>query len=161
MTKLIDVEIYKKRSKKRFVINLIGIILTSVLIIAGVVLLLIFSTLEYIPNLIISIVLLVLYVLFIVFYFLNIFPLINHYYKTFKNANNFSLENRRRMVFVKEIDNKDINNVRFRVLQFSYNEGEKTYIDNLFLLDSIEEFELNKEYRLLTYKNIICEYEEL
>ena len=72
-----------------------------------------------------------------------------------------SLEHRRRVVFLKEVGNKDIGNVTYRVVQFTYNEGEKEYNENLFLLDTDVSFIGGRCYKLDTYHNVIIAYEVL
>ena len=72
-----------------------------------------------------------------------------------------SLEHRRRVVFLGEIENKDIGNVTYRVVQFTYFEGEKEYNENLFLLDTGINFVHGQAYKLDTYHNVIIAYEVL
>ena len=72
-----------------------------------------------------------------------------------------SLEHRRRLVFYQEIENKTIDNVSYRVVQFTYNEGEKEYNENLFLLDTGINFVSGQAYKLDTYHNVIIAYEDL
>ena len=72
-----------------------------------------------------------------------------------------SLEHRRRVVFLGEIQNKDIGNVTYRVVQFTYSEGEKEDNENLFLLDTDIQFVHGQAYKLDTYHNVIIAYEVL
>ena len=65
------------------------------------------------------------------------------------------------MVYLKEVESKDINNVTYRVVQFLYSEGEKEYNENLFLLDTGVEFVGGHAYKLDTYQNVIVAYEAL
>ena len=72
-----------------------------------------------------------------------------------------SVDHRRRMVYLKEVDNKIIDNVTYRVVQFVYNEGETEYNENLFLLDTDMNFTEGQAYKLATYQNVIISYEVL
>ena len=161
MKNVIDIDGGKKKSKARFVIHLTLVILLTIGVIAGSLSLLFLSTLDYIPNLIINIVVDVLLALFLVFYFLNIFPLVSYYHRLYKGMTSLSIEHRRKMRFVKEDDNKIINNVNFRVLTFSYKEGETEYEEHLFVLDSDVQFDASVAYKLDTYQNIIVRYQEI
>ena len=161
MKNIIDIDGGRKKSKARFVIHLTLVILLTIGVIAGSLSLLFLSTLDYIPNLIINIVVDVLLVLFLVFYFLNIFPLVSYYHRLYKGMTSLSIEHRRKMRFVKEDDNKIINNVNFRVLTFSYKEGEIEYEEHLFVLDSDVQFDASTAYKLDTYQNIIVRYQEI
>ena len=161
MKNVIDIDGGKKKSKARFVIHLTLVILLTRGVIAGSLSLLFLSTLDYIPNLIINIVVDVLLALFLVFYFLNIFPLVSYYHRLYKGMTSLSIEHRRKMRFVKEDDNKIINNVNFRVLTFSYKEGETEYEEHLFVLDSDVQFDASVAYKLDTYQNIIVRYQEI
>lgn len=161
MKELIDIEAFKKKAKTRYVLHIVFISCLLVLTITGSILSLLLSNLDYTLNLILNISITVLVALFTIFYFFNIFPIVKHYYSYYKNMSDVSLEHRRRVVFFKEIDNKDISNVTYRVVQFTYNEGEKEYNENLFLLDTDIQFEGGKVYRLDTYHNVIIAYEVL
>ena len=72
-----------------------------------------------------------------------------------------SIEKRRRLTYVGEIENRTIQNVVYRALQFSYREGENEFIDNLYVLDSDYQFEKDKNYKLATYRNVIIRSEEI
>lgn len=161
MIKLISIEEFKKKAKTRYILNIVLISLLLIFSITGTVLSLLFSTLDYMPNLIINIAVSVVVVLFLIFYFYNIFPIVKHYYSYYKNLNNVSLETRRRMVYLKEIDKKEINCVTYRVMQFIYYEGETSFNEDLYVLDSDVEFVHGKPYKLDTYQNVIISYEEL
>ena len=73
--------------------------------------------------------------------------------------NEVTLEHRRRLVFFKEIDGKEIGKVNYRVLQFVYLEGETEYNENLYVLDSDVSFIEGQAYQLDTYHNVIIKYE--
>ena len=152
---------FKKKAKTRYVLHIIFISLIIAGTITGAVFSLLFSPLNYTLNLILNIVITVLVAIFTIFYFINIFPLVKHYYSYYKNMSDVSLEHRRRMVFYKEVDSKNISNVPYRVLQFTYSEGEREFNDNIFLLDENASFEEGKSYRLDTYQNVIVGYEVL
>ena len=158
---ILDIANYSKRSKQRFILHISLVSFLGAAIIAGSVLLLVFSKLDYTLNLILNILMGSILVIGLLFYFLNIFPLDKHYFSTFKNANTASLDHHRRMTFVQEIGTKDINKVTHRVMQFSYSEGENQYIDNLYVIDSKVSFKEGVNYKLDTYRNIIISFEAL
>ena len=161
MVTLIDIEKGKRNSKRRFILHIVFVSILSILVIGGSVASLLLSRLDYDLNLILNIVVDALYIIFIIFYFINVFPIVYYYYNLFRNMNNVSLEKRRHLVYLKEIDNRTFNNVNYRVLQFSYKEGENDYIDNLYVLDNDYQFVPNMAYRLATYQNIIIRSEEI
>lgn len=161
MIELIDIKTFKKKAKKRYVLHIIFISCLLALSITGSLLALFFSNLDYIWNLVLSISVTVIVILFSIFYFLNIFPIVKHYYSYYKNLNEVGLDNRRRLVFLKEEERRDISNVSYRVLQFTYSEGEKEFNDSLFLLDNQTTFTPGKAYKLKTYQNVIVSYEVL
>ena len=161
MNDVINVEIEKKKAKTRFICNVVLVIMLSLGVIAASLVLLFCSTLDYIPNLIINIVLDVLFALFLVFYFLTIFPVVSYYHRFYKGLNPLALEHRRRMSFVEEKEMRTLNNVNYRVLIFSYKEGENEYQEHLYVLDSDVSFETNASYTLDTYQNVIVRYKEI
>ena len=161
MQELIDINGFKKKAKTRYVINIVLISCLLIFTVGGSITSLLLSSLDYIPNLIINIVVTVLVAVFSIFYFLNIFPVIRHYYSYYKNMSGVSVDHRRRMVYLKEVDNKIIDNVTYRVVQFVYNEGETEYNENLFLLDTDMNFTEGQAYKLATYQNVIISYEVL
>ena len=161
MTELIDIQNFKKKGKTRYLLNIILISCLLVVTITGAVLSLLFSTLDYIPNLVINIVICALVAVFTIFYFFNIFPIVKHYYAFYKGMSDINLEHRRRMVFYKEIGTKTMDNVKYRVLQFLYSEGENEYNENLYVLDSDSSFEENKAYKIVSYHNVIIRFEEI
>ena len=160
MTSLIDTKQLRKKSRVRFFLHLFGIILLTLMVITGSLLLLLLSNLDYIPNLIITIVLDAVYFSFLVFYFFTIFPVVKHYYKVFGKMNQIAFEHRRRLKYEAEKDNRINENVRYRTLNFTYKEGENIYNENLYVLDNDVEFIKDKYYSLFTYQNIIISYEE-
>lgn len=161
MKELIKINEFKKNAKLRYVLHIIFITSLLVLTIAGAVLLLVFSSLDYTLNQIIAVVLCVLVCLFTIFYFLNIFPIIKHYYSFYKGLNEVNLENRRRMVFNEKKNIKEIDNTKYNVYEFIYNEGETDYKEGLYVLDSEVNFEPGKEYKIQTYHNVIIRFEEI
>ena len=161
MTNIIDIKKGKKQAKRRFITHISLILLLSAAVITGSVLLLIYSNLDYIWNLILDIVICSLLLIFLIFYFLNIFPIIKHYLAFFSSINQTAIEHRRRMVFIKEIQDKNIDNVNHRVLQFAYHEGDKEYIEDLYVVDSDISFDANYIYRLDTFRNVIVAFEVL
>ena len=159
MTSLIDVNELRRKAKVRFFLHVFSIVILTLMVIAGSICLLLFSSLDYVPNLIINIVLDSLYFCFLVFYFFNIFPIVKHYYKVFGKMNHVAFEHRRRLRFVEEKDNRDIDNISFRTLNFLLKEGENEYLESLYVLDSDYQFEADKSYSLFTYQNIIVKFE--
>lgn len=160
MISIIDVDNIKKKSKRRFIAHIIFISVLSIAVISGCLLLLFLSSLNYSLNLVINIVISGLYVCFLIFYFFNIFPLVKHYYDLFRGISNVSLEHRRRRVFIEEREEKMMDNVTFRVLNFSYKEGEEEYQENLYVLDNDIELNKGSAYSLLTHHNVIVRLEE-
>ncbi len=161
MTHILDIDGGKKRANTRFVLHIILVVLLTAGIITGSLLSLFFSKLDYIPNLVINIVVDVLIVIFLVFYFFNVFPVVNYYHRLYKGMSTLSLEHRRSMRFVEERGIKTLYNVDFRVLLFSYKEGENEYQEHLYVLDNGVQFDASKSYKLDTYQNIIVAYQEI
>jgi len=161
MVNLIDIRTGKRNSKRRFILHIVFVSVLTVLVIGGSVTSLLLSKLDYSLNLTLNIVVDALYIIFMVFYFINVFPVVYRYYTFFKKINEISLEKRRHLVYLKEIDNRTIENVVHRVLQFSYREGENEYVENLYVLDSKYQFVTNKAYRLVTFQNVIVRSEEI
>ena len=161
MKELININEFKNKAKTRYALHIVFICCLLVLTITGSLLSLLLSNLDYTLNLVLNIIITVLVALFTFFYFFNIFPIVKHYYSYFKNMSEVSLEHRRRLVFYQEIENKTIDNVSYRVVQFTYDEGEKEYNENLFLLDTGINFVSGQAYKLDTYHNVIITYEDL
>lgn len=161
MKELINIDGFKKKAKLRYVLNIVFLAVILLATIGGTITSLLLSHLDYTVNMIINIVVTVVVGLFIIFYLLNIFPIISHYYTYYKNLNVASLEHHRRLVFFREIENKEINNVKYRVLQFFYQEGEYRYIDNLYVLDNDVKLIEDQAYKVQTYQNVIISYEAL
>lgn len=161
MTDLIRIKEFKQSAKVRFILHLVLIIVLLTSAIAGSICSLIFSTLDYNVNLILNIVCGVLILCFGIFYFLNIFPIVRHYYSFYKGLNEVNLEHRRRLIYLQEINEKEIDNTKYRVLLFKYNEGEKEYKENLYVLDNNVTFKENQEYKIVTYHNVIIRFEEI
>ena len=158
---LIDIKSFKKKAKIRYILNLVLVLLFLALVAAGLVLSLLLSKLDYTLNLVLNIVVSVVVVILAIFYFANIFPIITHYYKFYKNMHDVNLEHRRSRTFVEELENKNINYVNYRVLLFSYMEGEKEYRENLYVLDNDVSFVKEHNYKLATYHNVIIKCEDL
>ena len=161
MIELIKIQSFKKKARKRYVFHLALVILLITLTISGSLISLFLSNLDYALNLLLNIFVYIFVGLFLIFYFLNIFPIVDHYYKFYKDLDEVSLEHRRRLVFNNEEKKKDIGNTSYRVLSFAYEEASKSYTEFLYVLDSDVQFNKNQEYKLLTYKNVIIRYEEL
>ena len=159
MVNLIDINKEKKKSKTRYILNVVFISLLLLMTIAGAILLILLSPLDYLPNLIIDIVLTCVVIVFTIYYFLNIFPIVRHYYMFYKNMNEISLERRRRVTFnnKEEITTKE--NVKYQSLKFFYQEQQKNYTEYLYLLDSDCPFVSGQAYKVVTYQNVIIRYE--
>ena len=112
---LINISEFKKKAKIRYIIHLILVLLLLVGAATGLVLSLVLSSLDYQLNMILNIVGSVIITLLAIFYFANIFPVIRHYYKFYKNMNEVGLDHRRTRTFVSELENKNIEHVRYRV----------------------------------------------
>ena len=158
---LININKFKKKAKIRYILNLVLVLLLLGGVATGLVLSLVLSTLDYQLNMIINIVVSILVTLVAIFYFANIFPVINHYYKFYKNMNEVGLDHRRSRKFVGELDNKTIQYVNYRVLLFSYMEGEREYKENLYVLDNDIKFVEGNSYKIATYRNVIVKSEDL
>ena len=161
MNRLLDIKLENKRSTRRYVSHIVLISLLSILVIVGSLLSILTSPLDYYLNLVINIVVDCLYLVFMVFYFLNIFPMVRRYHKIYKGMNGVSLENRRNMTFVEQREDKTMDNIVFQVMNFSYKEGENTYQENLYLLDTKASFKEGESYSLETYQNIIIGVKEI
>ncbi len=158
---LININEFKKKAKIRYVLNLILVLLLLAAVITGLVLSLLLSTLDYQTNMIINIAVSILVTLAAIFYFSNVFPIIRHYYKFYKNMSDIGLDHRRSRTFVEELDNKNIQHVNYRVLLFSYREGEKEYKENLYVLDNDIQYQAGNDYKITTYRNVIVRSEDL
>ena len=158
---LISINEFKKKAKIRYILNLILVLLLLAGVITGLVLSLLLSTLDYQINMVINIVVSILVTLVAIFYFSNVFPIIQHYYKYYKNMSDIGLDHRRSRTFVEELDSKNIQHVNYRVLLFSYREGEKEYKENLYVLDNDIQYQVGNVYRITTYRNVIVRSEDL
>lgn len=158
---LININDFKKKAKIRYILNLVLVLLLLVVVITGCIFSLVMSPLDYAPYMIINIAISLIAVIAAIFYFANIFPIISHYYRYYKRMSNVGLEHRRRRTFVEELPSKDISKVTYRVLLFSYNEGEKVYKENLYVLDSNYQFKTGSNYKIATYQNVIVKCEDL
>ena len=153
---------FKKKAKKRYYLHLFLSLVCLVVIAIGLVLSILLSPWQiYEAFMILNIVISVLAALATIFYFANIFPVISHYYKFYLNMSVVALDHRRNRTFVGELDNKNIHHVSYRVLLFSYKEGEKEYKENLYLLDSDVQFREGGNYKIATYRNVIVKSEDL
>lgn len=161
MNQIIDIDGGKRKSKTRFIVHIVLVVTLTVGIIGGSLASLFLSKLDYLPNLIINIVVDILLILSLVFYFFNLFPPVVYYYRLYKGMNRFSIEHRRKMTYVQEKEERTFNNVRFRVLLFSYKEGEKEYQEHLYILDNKVQLNESKSYSLDTYQNIIVRFKEI
>ena len=158
---LLNINKFKKKAKIRYVLHVSLVLLLLVGVLVGCLLSLFLSNLDYQLNMVLNIIISVIVLLAAIFYFANIYPIISHYYKFFKNMNEVGLEHRRRRTFIQELESKNIHYVKYRVLLFSYREGEKEYKENLYVLDNDFNFVANHDYKLATYQNVIVKCEDL
>lgn len=159
---IIKVSEFKKKAKKRYYLHLIFSLVITAVVTAGLLLSLFLSPFELQqPFMIINIVVSVLFMLAAIFYFANVFPIISHYYKYYKSMNEVGLDHRRSRTYLGERESKNINYVKYRVLLFSYKEGENEYKEDLYLLDSDVEFKEGGNYKIATYRNVIVKSEDL
>ena len=161
MKNVLDINEGKRKAKARFILHIIFVVLLTAGVIAGSLTSLLLSTLDYIPNLIINIVMDALLAIFLIFYFLNIFPVVSYYHRFYNGMSNLTLEHRRKMTFVEEQGKKTINNVDFQILLFSFKEGENEYQEHLYTLDSNVKFEKSASYVIDTYQNVIVRFQEI
>ena len=160
MTELIEISVFKKKAKTRYVLNIVIYALIMALALTGAILLLLLSNLDYYVNMIIDIVLCSVMAIGSIFYFSNIFPIVRHYYAYYRDMNEVALEDRQNMVFIEEQGTKTINNVKYRNLLFSYHEKQETYLENVYVLDNDTTFRSEHRYKLKTYHNVIIKFEE-
>lgn len=159
---LINIYEFKKKAKKRYHLHLILVSLLLIAIATGLILSIQLSPWQiYEVFMIINIVVSVLVTLAAIFYFANIFPIISHYYKFYQHMTSVSLDHRRNRTYVGELEPKNINHVRYRVLLFSYKEGEKEYKENLYVLDNDIQFREGGNYKIAAYRNVIVKSEDL
>ena len=159
---LISINEFKKKAKKRYYLHLFLSLFLLGATAVGLVLSIQLSPWQnYEIFMVLNIVVSVLVTLTAIFYFANIFPIISHYYKFYKNMTSVALDHRRFRTYVSELDSKDINHVNYRVLLFSYREGEKEYKENLYVLDSDIQFKEGGNYKIATYRNVIVKSEDL
>lgn len=158
---LININEFKKKAKIRYILHLVLVLLLLVGAATGLVLSLVLSTLDYQLNMILNIAGSVIITLLAIFYFANIFPIIRHYFKFYKNMSEVGLDHRRTRTFVSELENKNIEHVCYRVLLFSYKEGENEYKENLYVLDNDVQFKEGNNYKIATYRNVIVKSEDL
>ena len=159
---LIRINEFKKKAKKRYYLHLILVLLFLAVVAIGLVLSIQLSPWQiYEIFMIINIVVSVLVTLAVIFYFANIFPIISHYYKFYQNMTTVSLDHRRSRTYLSELESKNINHVNYRVLLFSYKEGEKEYKENLYVLDNDIQFKEGGNYKIATYRNVIVKSEDL
>ena len=160
MTDLIEINEFKKKAKTRYLLNIIIYALIVTFAVAGAVLLLLLSSLDYYLNMVLDIILCCVVALGSIFYFFNIFPIIRHYYAFYRDMNEVALENRNNMVFLEEKGTKIINNVKYRNLLFYYHEKQEIFQENVYVLDNDTEFIAEHRYKLKTYHNVIIKYED-
>ena len=159
---LIRINEFKKKAKKRYHLHLFLVLLFLAVVATGLVLSIQLSPWQVSDVfMIINIVVSVLVTLATIFYFANIFPVITHYYKFYQNMTTVSLDHRRSRTYLSELESKNINHVNYRVLLFSYKEGEKEYKENLYVLDNDIQFKEGGNYKIATYRNVIVKSEDL
>ena len=162
MIKVIDSLKEIKKAKKRYTFGIIFIALFITLLIAGAVLLLVLSPRNYIPMMIIDIVVTAIGLSVIIFFFINIFPVLRHYYKFYKALEDGTMKKKKIVVFDHEEQQKEKEGVMYRQLIFSYDEAGETYYDRVFVLDNDSlNFEKGQRIKIATFQNVLCEYEDM
>lgn len=159
MIEIFDSNKVKKQAKRRLILHLVLISLLLIAVISGSIVLLLLSTLDYLWNLIVTIVICCLTFTFVLFYFLNIFPIVSHYYFFYKRMNETAYERHIGVKYLEEQTNKVINNVKYRSLYFAYQERQTTYHQSMYVLDNDVTFNPGDILKVVTYKNVIVKYE--
>lgn len=159
MTYLVDINKGKKESKFRFFIHLFLVILIFSGLIATSIILLIISSLNYVPLLITDILLTCIAICGLVFYGVNIYPIDHHYYNFFNGLNNYALSEERILTYECEKENKVKNHVVYRYLSFSFKDMFDKKYENLYVLDNPIEFKKGDIIKVKTFRNVIICYE--
>lgn len=160
MTKIIDIENFKRQAKRRYVLHLVFLIFFIMLYLAGMLLSLLLSPFSYGMNLLINILVSVVFILLLIFYFLNIFPNVRHYHAYYKNMNNVSLEEEKNRIYLGEKGIKKMAELSYVSEEFSYREGEETYQETFYRFKGGNPFQVGKRYRLSLYHGVIVAYQE-
>lgn len=162
MIKVIDSFVEIKKAKRRYALGIVFISLFIAAIIATMVLLLVLSPKNYVPMMIIDIVVSAIGLSIVIFFFINLFPILRHYYKFYKALESGTMKRKKIVVFDHEDERKEKEGVFYRQLIFSYQEAGETYYDRIFVLDNDAlSFEKGKRVRIATFQNVLCEYEEV
>ena len=157
---VIDVNKENKKAKNRFIVNLVLIIALIVGYIAASILIFILSNNDYLVPLVIDIILSALALSFIVFYFLNIFPIVKHYYRFYHSLSNSTNTKKRILTYEKEDENKYRDGVKYRQFVFSYEESGKKFFDRIQVLDADDlVLEAGQAYKIYTFQNVLLAYE--
>ena len=162
MIKAIDSFNEIKKAKRRYTFGIIFITLLITILVAGAVLLLILSPKNYVPMMIIDIIATAIGLSVIIFFFVNVFPVLRHYYKFYKAMENGTMKKKKIVVFDHEDEQKERDGVIYRQLIFSYVESGETYYDRIFVLDNDSlSFEKGQRVKISTFQNVLCEYEDI
>lgn len=149
-----------KQAKRRFVLNLVFIVTFIALYVAGSILLLVLSSHDYIVPMIINIIISTLSIGFIIFYFGNIFPLVNHYYKFYSSLNKNSNTKKKIVTYEKEDESKYRDGVKYRQFVFSYEDAGRKFFDRILVLDNDSlVLDAGVAYKIYTYQNVLLTYE--
>lgn len=162
MIKVINSFEESKKAKTRYILGLVFISLFIALLVAGAVLLLILSPKNYTLMMIIDIVVTAIGLSVVIFFFINVFPVLRHYFKFYSALENGTMKKKKTVVFDHEDERKEKEGVIYRQLIFSYVEAGETYFDRVFVLDNDSlNFEKGKRIKIATFQNVLCEYEVL
>lgn len=150
------------KAKRRYVLNILLIVLFVLAYSTGSIVLLVTSSLKYTLPMVIDIVISVICVSFLIFYFLNIFPIVRHYFKFYRALERGTLERRRYVTFEKEVETKTKDGVVYRQFMFSFEEQQKKFYERIYVLDNPGlNFKEGQLIKAVTFQNVLLKYEEV
>lgn len=162
MIDIINVEIESKKAKRRYVLNILLVVLFLLVYISGSIALLISSGLKYKPQMIIDILISMVCIPLLIFYFINLFPIVRHYYKFYRSLTLGTLERRRYVRFEEEVESKTKDGVIYRQLMFSFEEQQKKFYERLYVLDNPSiTFERGQLIKVVVFQNVMLKYEAI
>ena len=162
MIKVIDSNVEIKKAKNRYAMHIVLIVLLLIAYTTGSLLLLLTSNLKYTLPMVADIVISAVVVSFLIFYFINVFPIVRHYYKFYTSLKNNTFLKKKIMIFEKEDEPKTRDGVVYRRLVFSTKEQQQVFYNHIYVLDNEKlKFEAGQMVRLGTFQNVLLEYEVL
>lgn len=162
MVKVIDTPVEIEKAKKRYAFGIVFISLFIAFTIAGAVLLLILSPKHYTLMMILDIVFTTICLSVILFFFINLFPVLRHYYKFYVAMERCTMKRRKVVSFEREDERKVKDGVIYRQLIFSFKEAGETYHDRVMVLDNDSlSFTEGQVVKIATFQNVLLEYEEM